>query len=353
MTTLDIWYLYDFTLSPPQLTIYFGGMLPNYAQAGEYSVTGISINPDSPDPDNNIYASIEDAFNDNKDFIASLVLEIVNNNLGTLYTVGDFYQVYNAWQMRPDTIQPLDATLTNLSGLSTSSYGRSLLNLSGSTAAKTAIGLTTQDNLPSGSVNAAYTLVEQTKLAGIASGATANSSDATLLNRANHIGTQLSTTISDFTEAAQDAVGAALTADFVYTDASNTIGLRARSFANTASRSLTTSTGAAGFQLSSTRDSMVNYSATISTSVSLSGNSSGVVVLEIAPTNSATAGDWVEIGRTASGQSGTLVIGLTLNQVGGGQIGGVVPAGYFAKLRTINTAGTPTYTYNSGQEVLL
>lgn len=37
----------------------------------------------------------------------------------------------------------------------------------------------------------------KTKLDGIASNATANSSDATLLNRANHTGTQLSSTISD------------------------------------------------------------------------------------------------------------------------------------------------------------
>jgi hypothetical protein len=38
---------------------------------------------------------------------------------------------------------------------------------------------------------------DKTKLDGIASNATANSSDATLLNRANHTGTQLSSTISD------------------------------------------------------------------------------------------------------------------------------------------------------------
>jgi len=43
-----------------------------------------------------------------------------------------------------------------------------------------------------------YTTAEQTKLAGIQTGATANSSDATLLNRANHTGTQLAATISDF-----------------------------------------------------------------------------------------------------------------------------------------------------------
>jgi hypothetical protein len=43
------------------------------------------------------------------------------------------------------------------------------------------------------------------------------------LARANHTGTQLSSTISDFTEAAQDAVGTILGTGLTYSDASNTI----------------------------------------------------------------------------------------------------------------------------------
>jgi hypothetical protein len=58
-----------------------------------------------------------------------------------------------------------------------------------------------QDAVPSGTTNKAYTATEQTKLAGIATGATANSSDATLLARANHAGTQLASTISDLSQA--------------------------------------------------------------------------------------------------------------------------------------------------------
>lgn len=45
------------------------------------------------------------------------------------------------------------------------------------------------------------------KLAGIATNATANSSDAALLARANHTGTQTASTIQDFAEATQDVVG--------------------------------------------------------------------------------------------------------------------------------------------------
>lgn len=67
-----------------------------------------------------------------------------------------------------------------------------------------------------------------TKLAGVASGATANSSDATLLNRANHTGTQLATTIGDLTETVQDIVGALVAAaGGSYDDAAGTITLPA------------------------------------------------------------------------------------------------------------------------------
>lgn len=77
------------------------------------------------------------------------------------------------------------------------------------TQAKTVLGLAAviaagADNLMSGA--------DKTKLDGIASGATANSADGVLLARSNHTGTQLSTTISDFTEASQDVIGAMVTA---------------------------------------------------------------------------------------------------------------------------------------------
>ena len=54
-------------------------------------------------------------------------------------------------------------------------------------------GLSTED----------YSTAEKSKLAGIASGATANQTDSYLLSRSNHTGTQLSSTISDFTSAVQ------------------------------------------------------------------------------------------------------------------------------------------------------
>lgn len=122
--------------------------------------------------------------------------------------------------------------------------------------------------------------------------------------------------------------------------------------ASSATRSLTTGTGATGFQVSATRDSDVHYSSTIVTTATIGGSQSGTIVLEMATTNSATAGDWTEIGRCTNGQAITLALTLQSVQTIGCELSGFIPAGHYAKIRSINNAGTPSYTYNSGQEVL-
>jgi hypothetical protein len=72
---------------------------------------------------------------------------------------------------------------------------------------------------------------DKTKLNGVATGATANSADATLLARASHTGTQPSTTISDFAEAVDDRVAALLVAGanvtLSYNDAGNALTISA------------------------------------------------------------------------------------------------------------------------------
>lgn len=55
---------------------------------------------------------------------------------------------------------------------------------------------TTFDNLTDGSTNKAFTSALLSKLNGIAAAATANSSDATLLNRTNHTGAQAISTVT-------------------------------------------------------------------------------------------------------------------------------------------------------------
>ena len=64
------------------------------------------------------------------------------------------------------------------------------------TAAAAAAASKSADTITDGTTNKAFLATERTKLAGIATGATANSSDATLLSRANHTGTQPLSTIS-------------------------------------------------------------------------------------------------------------------------------------------------------------
>jgi len=68
-------------------------------------------------------------------------------------------------------------------------------------------------------------------LLNVADGATANSPDATLLARANHTGTQLASTISDFSEAVDDRVSTLLVAGtnigLDYNDAANTLTINA------------------------------------------------------------------------------------------------------------------------------
>ena len=65
------------------------------------------------------------------------------------------------------------------------------------------------DDIADGTTNKAYTATEQTKLAGVASGATANSSDAALLARANHTGTQPASTITGLSSLATATVATA------------------------------------------------------------------------------------------------------------------------------------------------
>lgn len=121
----------------------------------------------------------------------------------------------------------------------------------------------------------------------------------------------------------------------------------------TTTRSIVTGTGATGFQISSTRDVDAHYNTTIVTTASIGGSQSGTLVLEIADHNSATAGDWREVGRCTNGQAITLALALQSVQTIGCQLNGFVPQGYYAKIRSINNAGTPTFTFNSSQEVKL
>ncbi len=116
-----------------------------------------------------------------------------------------------------------------------------------------------------------------------------------------------------------------------------------RSFASP-TRSLNSS-----FQISTTRDAIVNYSVDISSTLSLTTGQTGTAFLEYAD-NSGFTTNVVEICRFVNGNTGTLAVGLGLTQNVTGGLNGVVPANKYVRIRT---TGTATATFRSGQEVLL
>lgn len=87
---------------------------------------------------------------------------------------------------------------------------------------QTGVVVLTQDSVGDGTTNKQYTSTEKTKLAGIATGATVNDTDANLKSRSNHTGTQTASTISDFNTAA-DARVAVHTSDATDAHAASSI----------------------------------------------------------------------------------------------------------------------------------
>jgi secreted Zn-dependent insulinase-like peptidase len=123
---------------------------------------------------------------------------------------------------------------------------------------------------------------------------------------------------------------------------------------DTATKTFTTPTRSlnTAFQISSSQDAAVNYAVDISCTMSLTSGQTGVVTLQYADDSGFTTGV-TTVQSTASGNTGTLTIGLTLTQIGTAAVSGIIPAGKYVKLATANTTGTPTFTYRNAQEVLL
>lgn len=121
--------------------------------------------------------------------------------------------------------------------------------------------------------------------------------------------------------------------------------------ASALSLSLQTSTGAVGTQVSTTRDAYVMLNGSVSTTATIGGASAGDIILEVAPTNSATAGDWVEWGRIGNSQTISLALALNSVQLTKGTAVAFVPAGYYVKARTAGS-GTVSYTLTSAKQIL-
>jgi len=117
-----------------------------------------------------------------------------------------------------------------------------------------------------------------------------------------------------------------------------------------ATRSLVTGTGATGFQPNASANTLAVYNVRTTSTASIAGNADGYIVLEVCPTNSATAGNWIEMARTSNSQVLTLAVTLNSVQGQGAALTGVIPAGWYAKLRQVTTTGTMAFAYVSGVE---
>lgn len=142
------------------------------------------------------------------------------------------------------------------------------------------------------------------------------------------------------------------TVDWLVTTPTDLAAALVAPVASALSLSLQTSTGAVGTQVSTTRNAYVMLNGNVSTTASIGGNAAGDIILEVAPTNSATAGDWVEWGRIGNSQTISLAIALNSVQVTKGMAVAFVPAGYYVKARTAGS-GTVSYTLTNAKQILV
>lgn len=101
------------------------------------------------------------------------------------------------------------------------------------------------------------------------------------------------------------------------------------------------------YQISNSLASRISVSPQISCSLSLSGGQAGKIVLEISANGST---GWIYGEQITGSNTGTLTIGLNTVQISGSALRADLPVGYYWRLTTTNTTGTPTYTFNGGNE---
>ena len=142
------------------------------------------------------------------------------------------------------------------------------------------------------------------------------------------------------------SVGAPGSYSGVTTDAQGRVSAGTVRSQATATRSLNTV-----FQVSASRDALVQYSVQTTITASIAGGQDGDVFLDIASDSGfTTSAQSLDVAPCS--QTYTLAIALQGVQKCAAQVRGYVPAGYYARIRTVNNTGTPSYLYRLGQEIL-
>lgn len=106
------------------------------------------------------------------------------------------------------------------------------------------------------------------------------------------------------------------------------------------------------FQVHQIRNALVAYSVMITVTASISGGQNGDVLLEVASDAGFTA-NVQTLAIVGNGQTYSLAVALAGVQPITQVLFACIPAGYFARLRTVNNLGTPAFAFRAGQEVLL
>lgn len=105
------------------------------------------------------------------------------------------------------------------------------------------------------------------------------------------------------------------------------------------------------FQVSATRDANVSYAVQCTVTSSIGSGQDGDVFLDIAA-DAAFTTSVQSVDVSPCSQVVTLAIALQSVQKGTVSVRGFVPAGYYARIRTVNNTGSPAFLYRLGQEVL-
>lgn len=106
------------------------------------------------------------------------------------------------------------------------------------------------------------------------------------------------------------------------------------------------------WQASATQVALVCYTVKIACTISLTTGQSGSVFLE-ACANSAFSSGVIALSSCENTNTGSLTLGLNLIQTLAIPLFGMVPIGYYLRLRSVNNTGSPTYTLIAAQETLL